>query len=175
MYGNDRRSTPWTVYPVLRNCSTMARPMPRAAPVTTAILVIQLPLVCDEIHPHKSDVQGRWTHTPAERAPGMQVFYSLVVVTVTASPTCINPVVRCTSFWPKKPHPVCGIGEHDTVIHPFASGVWVRSCARIACLRTVPQRYPSRRVSVWTTRWHGMMMATGFCAQACATARTAVG
>lgn len=53
----------------------------------------------------------------------MQVFYSLVAVTVTEYPTCIVPEVRCARFWQYKTQPVCGIGEHDTVIHPFASGV----------------------------------------------------
>jgi len=41
--------------------------------------------------------------------------------------------------------------------------------------RSMPQRYPPMLPSSRTTRWHGIATATGFVAQARATARAAVG
>jgi hypothetical protein len=82
----------------------------------------------------------------------------------------VQPSVRCgpacSSFLPTA---YC---QRPTASCP---GFYPRSASSSLCFRPAPQRYPPGRPSARTTRWQGTTSATGFVAQARATARAAEG
>src|SRR5205085_10560378 len=68
--------------------------------------------------------------------------------------------------------------NHFLLLQPKRAGYESQlcaSCSNKCCLRSTPQRYPPIFPSSLTTRWQGTTIATGFVAQARATARLACG